>query len=52
MALLPQSRTEAILRDLIKERNILFETGTALTDISSNMNKVIVKVSKGGETPV
>lgn len=49
MLVLAQSRTEAIERELLKERGIEVETGTELKDIKQEKGKVQVKIAKNGQ---
>lgn len=46
---LPQSRTEELLRETLKERGTEIETGTELKDIKQHQGKVQVKIAKNGQ---
>jgi 2-polyprenyl-6-methoxyphenol hydroxylase-like FAD-dependent oxidoreductase len=46
MLVLPQSRTEAILRDALREKGIEVEVGTELKDIKQENGKVQTQIIK------
>lgn len=49
MTCLPQSRTEAILRELLKESGVEVEMGTALTKIATDDSQAQVTISKNND---